>query len=63
MQRLSAAMAASLATVGASMKTISVAREFDKINASLVTMTGSQEAADRAFKRIQTFAATTTPTT
>jgi hypothetical protein len=54
-----ATMAASLATVGASMKTISVAREFDKINASLVTMTGSQEAADRAFKRIQNFAATT----
>jgi hypothetical protein len=53
------AMAASLATVGASMKTISVAREFDKINASLVTMTGSQEAADKAFKRIQTFATTT----
>ena len=54
-----ATMAASLATVGASMKTISVAREFDKINASLVTMTGSQEAADRAFARIQNFAATT----
>jgi phage tail tape-measure protein len=53
------AMAASLATVGASMKTISVAREFDKINASLVTMTGSQEAADKAFKRIQNFATTT----
>jgi hypothetical protein len=53
------AMAASLATVGASMKTISVAREFDKINASLITMTGSQEAADKAFKRIQTFATTT----
>ena len=53
------AMAASLATVGASMKTISVAREFDKINASLVTMTGSQDAADRAFARIQNFAATT----
>jgi hypothetical protein len=53
------AMAASLATVGASMKTISVAREFDKINASLVTMTGSQEAADKAFARIQTFATTT----
>jgi hypothetical protein len=54
-----ATMAASLATVGASMKTISVAREFDKINASLVTMTGSQEAADKAFARIQTFATTT----
>jgi hypothetical protein len=54
-----ATMAASLATVGASMKTISVAREFDKINASLVTMTGSQEKADRAFARIQNFAATT----
>ena len=53
------AMAASLATVGASMKTISVAREFDKINASLVTMTGSQEAADKAFARIQNFATTT----
>jgi hypothetical protein len=53
------AMAASLATVGASMKTISVAREFDKINASLVTMTGSQDAADKAFARIQNFAATT----
>lgn len=52
-------MAVSLATIGASMKTISVAREFDKINASLITMTGSQEAADKAFARIQTFATTT----
>jgi len=52
-------MAISLATIGASMKTISVAREFDKINASLITMTGSQEAADKAFARIQTFATTT----
>lgn len=54
-----AGMAASLATVGASVKIISVAREFDKINASLKTMTGSQEAADKAFARIQKFAATT----
>lgn len=53
------AMAVSFATVGASMKTISIAREFDKINTSLVTMTGSQDAADKAFKRIQNFAATT----
>jgi uncharacterized damage-inducible protein DinB len=53
------AMAASIVTIGASLKTISVAREFDKINASLVTMTGSQEAADKAFARIQNFATTT----
>ena len=54
-----AGMAASLATVGASVKIISVAREFDKINASLKTMTGSEQAASKAFGRIQEFATTT----
>ena len=52
-------LAASLGLVAVSVKTVSIAREFDIINASLKTMTGSQAAADKAFTRIQEFAATT----
>jgi len=52
-------LAASLGLVAGAVKTVSIAREFDIINASLKTMTGSQAAADKAFTRIQEFAATT----
>lgn len=51
-----AVLAASIAAVS---KTLSVARQFDVISASLKTMTGSQEAADKAFANIQKFAANT----
>ncbi|MDX8384141.1 MAG: tape measure protein, partial [Ghiorsea sp.] len=40
-------------------KLVSVARSFDVINASLVTVTGSTEAAAKAFAGIKDFAATT----
>jgi len=51
-----AALAVSIAAVS---KTLNVARQFDVISASLKTMTGSQEAADKAFAKIQDFAANT----
>lgn len=51
-----AVLAASIAAVS---KTLTVARQFDVISASLKTMTGSQEAADKAFANIQKFAANT----
>jgi len=54
-----AATAVSLATIGATIKTVSIAREFDKINASLKTMTGNSDNAERAFRQIQDFAKTT----
>lgn len=47
---------ASSAFVG---KLVSIQRQFDVINSSLVTMTGSTEAAAAAFSAIQEFAATT----
>jgi hypothetical protein len=40
-------------------KSISVQREFDKLNAGLITATGSSENAAEAFKQLQQFAATT----
>jgi len=43
----------------ATVKLISVSRQFDIINASLVTATGSAEKASVAFEAIQDFAATT----
>jgi hypothetical protein len=52
-------LVAALASLGAVAKVVSVAREFDVINASLVTVTGSAEGASRAFAAIQEFAATT----
>lgn len=57
--KLIAPMAVALASLGAVSKVVSVAREFDIINASLKTVTGSAESAQRAFGRIQDFAATT----
>ena len=40
-------------------KVVDVQRQFDVLNSSLVTVTGSSEAADRAFAWIKEFAATT----
>ena len=51
--------AAGFSAISATTKLIEVAREFDVINASLKTMTGSAEAAEEAFAQIQEFAATT----
>lgn len=51
--------AAAIGLMVGAQKTLEVAREFDVINASLVTMTGSTDAAARAFDQIQQFAATT----
>ena len=45
--------------VSAVAKTLSVARQFDVISASLKTMTGSTAAAEKAFSNIQEFAANT----
>lgn len=45
--------------LSAATKLIDVARSFDVLNASLITVTGSAEAADAAFEQIQEFAATT----
>lgn len=50
---------AGFAAVSGSRKLVQVAREFDVINASLETVTGSAENADRAFSQIREFAATT----
>jgi len=51
--------AAAIGLIAGAQKTLEVAREFDVINASLITMTGSTENAARAFTQIQQFAATT----
>jgi hypothetical protein len=51
--------AAAIGLIAGAQKTLEVAREFDVINASLITMTGSTENAARAFGQIQQFAATT----
>lgn len=60
-KRLATNMAAAAAVIAAfaAVKLVTVAREFDIINASLVTVTGSAENAALAFERIQEFAATT----
>lgn len=52
-------VAAGFSAIAGATKLIEVAREFDVINASLKTMTGSTEAAESAFAQIQEFAATT----
>ena len=52
-------LAAGFSAISAASKLIDVAREFDVINASLVTMTGSTEAAQEAFDQIRQFATTT----
>ncbi len=51
--------AAGLSVVGIIEQVISAQREFDKLNASLVTATGSSEKAAQAFEALQAFAATT----
>lgn len=58
-KRAAAGAAALAAAVAGINKMVDVAREFDVINSSLVTMTGNQAAADRMFKQIQQFAAKT----
>lgn len=50
---------AGLSIVGLAQTVISAQREFDKLNASLVTATGSTEKAAEAFSALQAFAATT----
>lgn len=59
MGKAAAGLAAGFSAISAASKLIDVAREFDVINASLVTMTGSTEAAQDAFAQIQQFATTT----
>lgn len=59
MGRAAMGVAAGFSAISAASKLIEVAREFDVINASLVTMTGSTEAASEAFAQIQEFAKTT----
>ena len=54
-----AALAAAMGLISFGKGLIETRREFDAINAALVTVTGSTEAAARAFGRIQEFAATT----
>jgi len=53
------AMAASFSVLAGMEKLVEVAREFDKINAGLITATGSTEKAKVAFAAIQDFAAKT----
>ncbi|WP_288379840.1 tape measure protein [uncultured Massilia sp.] len=53
------AAAAGFSVVGIVEQVISAQREFDKLNASLVTATGSSEKATQAFEALQAFAATT----
>lgn len=52
-------LASALGAMAVAGKIIEVAREFDVVNASLKTVTGSTEGAQRAFNQIQQFAATT----
>jgi len=56
---LAAIATAALTARAALKKTVDVTREFEVINASLVTVTGSAEKAQRQFQEIQKFAATT----
>ena len=50
---------AARSVAGAFTKVIAIQRQFDIINASLVTVTGSADNAARAFEKIQAFAANT----
>lgn len=52
-------VAAGFSAIAGATKLVEVAREFDVINASLKTMTGSTESAEKAFAQIQKFAKTT----
>jgi len=54
-----AAVGGAIGALKLAEKLVEVARSFDVINASLVTVTGTQAAADKAFAQIQQFAATT----
>ncbi len=53
------AAAAGAAASMAGLKLVRVTREFDKLNAGLITATGSAKNAEQAFTAIQEFAATT----
>lgn len=55
-KRLAVQLAAIVSVTAGARKLVSVAREFDVINASLETVTGSSEAAQEAFLGIQAFA-------
>lgn len=57
--KLGGAMAAAFSASAVTSKLVAIQREFDVMNASLVTMTGSTEKAKVAFSAIQEFAATT----
>ena len=58
-RRAAAGAAVFAGAIAAVSKTLSVARQFDVISASLKTMTGSTAAAEKAFSNIQEFAANT----
>lgn len=57
--KLGGALAAAFSASAVTSKLVAIQREFDVMNASLVTMTGSTEKAKVAFSAIQKFAATT----
>lgn len=57
--KLAASVAATVSVMQGFEKIVSVAREFDVLNAGLVTATGSAEGAKVAFDSLQNFAATT----
>lgn len=52
-------IAASVTVYSAFKKLVDTTREFDKLNAGLITATGSAEGAEKAFAALQEFAATT----
>ncbi len=52
-------MLAGLSVAALGQQVVSTQREFDKLNASLITATGSAEGATAAFSALQVFAATT----
>ena len=56
---LSTAIGGALAIYGSFSKLISVSREFDVLNAQLITATGSIDGASKAFEALSAFAATT----
>ena len=56
---LSTAIGGALAIYGSFSKLISVSREFDVLNAQLITATGSIDGASKAFEALSSFAATT----
>lgn len=58
-RRLAGPIATAIASVASFSKLINVSRDFDKLNAGLITATGSSENAAVAFEAVQDFAAKT----